>query len=87
MPAITVTVSQPEGLHARPAAEFVKLANRFTTGIRVKHGAREANGKSIMSVLTLGANCGAQVEITADGPDADDALRTLAGFLQGGSPS
>lgn len=87
MPAITVTVSQPEGLHARPAAEFVKLANRFTSGIRVKYGAREANGKSIMSVLTLGANCGAQVEITADGPDADDALRSLAGFLQGGSLS
>ncbi|MGC9399716.1 MAG: HPr family phosphocarrier protein [Anaerolineae bacterium] len=77
MPEITLTVNHPAGLHARPASLFVQTASRFPCDIHVKHGEREANAKSILSVLTLGANQGAQVTIHAEGDDAEAALEAL----------
>lgn len=81
MPQETVEVVHPEGLHARPAAEFVKLANRFTSSVRVRYNGREVNGKSIMAVMGLGANYGAQVELVVEGDDAAEALQSLKTFL------
>ncbi len=81
----TIEVNHPEGLHARPAAEFVKLANRFKSTITVRLNGREANGKSIMSVMGLGANAGAQVDLGVSGDDADEAMQALKAFLTGRS--
>ncbi len=81
----TIEVHHPEGLHARPAAEFVKLANRFKSTITVRLNGREANGKSIMSVMGLGANAGAQVDLGVSGDDADEAMQALKAFLTGRS--
>lgn len=81
MPQATVEVKHPEGLHARPAAEFVKLANRFRSSVTLRLNGRQANGKSIMSVMGLGANMGAQVELDVQGADEEEAIQALAAFL------
>lgn len=78
-----IEVNHPEGLHARPAAEFVKLANRFKSKITVRHNGREANGKSIMAVMALGANAGAHVDLDIQGDDGDEAMQALTAFLAG----
>lgn len=81
----TIEVNHPEGLHARPAADFVKLANRFKSAVIVRVGSREANGKSIMSVMGLGANAGTRVDLDVQGEDADQAYEALETFLTGRS--
>ena len=66
------------GLHARPAAEFVKLAGRYACEIKVEKDGLEVNGKSIMGVLMLAAEHGSQLIIRAEGADAREALGALA---------
>lgn len=66
------------GLHARAAARFVSVASRFHSEIRVKHGSKEVNGKSIMGLMMLAASCGTDLVLLACGPDAEAALATLA---------
>lgn len=65
------------GLHARPAAMFVQLANKFDCGITVRKGELEVNGKSIMGILMLAAGKGSQIYIKADGDDARQAIEEL----------
>lgn len=76
-----ITVENEQGLHARPAALFVQLANRFQSDITVRKGKQETNGKSIMGILTLEVGKGSQIEITCDGPDAEKACQTLGKLL------
>jgi phosphotransferase system HPr (HPr) family protein len=77
MPEITLTVNHEVGLHARPAALFVQTAKQFNGDIRVTHGEKGANAKSILSVLALGAEQGAVITIRAEDEDADQALEAL----------
>lgn len=77
----TVKVMAKVGLHARVAAAFVKTAERFSSNIRVRHGERDANGKSILHVLTLGAEQGAEITIRADGDDAEESIDALEAVL------
>ncbi len=72
-----VTVINELGLHARPAAEFVKLASRFKSEIRLAKDGEAVNGKSIMGVMTLAAECGAELTLRADGSDAEAAVTAL----------
>ena len=74
----TVTIRNAYGLHARPAAQFVKLANRFQSEIFVRKQELEVNGKSIMGMMMLAAECGSDIVIRAAGDDAGDAVRELA---------
>lgn len=73
----TVKIVNKLGLHARPAAEFVKLAGRFQSDIRVRKEGVEVNGKSIMGVMMLAAEYGSSITITASGVDAAEALDEL----------
>src|SRR5437588_1037786 len=78
------TILNKTGLHARPAATFVDLAKRFQAEIRVRSDGTVANGKSLISLLQLGAEHGATVRVSAQGPDAADALDALkAGIAVG----
>jgi phosphotransferase system HPr (HPr) family protein len=81
MPEITLVIHHKVGLHARPAAMFVQTAKKFRSTIKATHGKREANAKSILSVLTLGADQGAEVTLRAEGEDADQALEALAALI------
>lgn len=73
----TVTVIHRQGLHARPAALFVQLANRFASRVTVRKGRKSVDGKSIMGLLTLAAKQGSRVSIVVEGPDAHEALTQL----------
>jgi phosphotransferase system HPr (HPr) family protein len=77
MPEVTVTVNHEVGLHARPASLFVQTAAKFLSDIEVTHGEKTANAKSILTVLTLGAQKGAEITIKAEGGDAEEALTAL----------
>lgn len=77
----TVTVIHRQGLHARPAALFVQLANRFQSRVTVKKGRKSVDGKSIMGLLILAANHGARISLVVDGPDAREALEHLSRLL------
>jgi phosphocarrier protein HPr len=75
-----VTVMNSHGIHARPAAEIVKTAAKFKANITIIRDNLDVNGKSIMGVMMLAAECGAEVVIRAEGEDeaaAVDALATL----------
>jgi phosphocarrier protein len=72
------------GLHARPAAEFVKTAGRFKAAVHVRKDTMEVNGKSIMGMMMLAAECGSQLTIRADGEDAESAIEALAALVAAG---
>ena len=77
----SVQIVNKNGLHARPAAEMVKTASRFACDITICREDLEVNGKSIMGVMMLAAECGATITLRANGPDADAALDALAGLV------
>ena len=76
-----VTVINVNGIHARPAAEIVKLAATFACHVTLARDDLEVNGKSIMGVMMLAAECGATVRIKADGVDEVAAAAALADLI------
>ena len=76
-----IKIKNSQGLHARPASAFVKIANKFESDIVVKKGSETVNGKSIMGLMTLAANHGSTLEIEISGCDAEEAMRELEQFL------
>lgn len=82
MPEINLVVRNKVGLHARPAALFVKTANQYKSDIQVVNGAKVANAKSILSVLTLGAGQNAEITIRAEGEDSELALAALRDLIE-----
>lgn len=81
MPSANVVIADPVGLHARPAADFVRAANTFASTITVMSEGKSANAKSILQVISLNARQGVSVTLTANGPDEEEALRTLVALL------
>src|SRR5579884_3678605 len=79
-----VVVRNKTGLHARPAAVFADLAKQFKSNIKVRHGETVSNGKSLLSLLQLGAESGAAIRISAEGPDATEALKALQTAIESG---
>jgi phosphocarrier protein HPr len=80
-----VIISNSDGLHARPAMKFVDTASRFTSEIKVHKGGEEpadADGKSIMQMMTLAADKGTPLRIDADGEDAQEAVRQLTALVE-----
>jgi phosphocarrier protein HPr len=72
-----VTIVNRLGLHARPAAMFVRIASRYKAEVWVKKDAEEVNGKSIMGLMMLAAGQGSKLHIRCEGPDADKAVEEL----------
>ncbi len=72
-----VVVANKLGIHARPAAMFVRVANRFTCELWVEKDGEEVNGKSIMGLMLLAAGCGSRLKVTAIGTDASEALKEI----------
>lgn len=77
----TVQILNKNGLHARPAAEIVKISARYQSEITLVKDGMEVNGKSIMGVMMLAAECGSSIGLRADGPDADAAVDALATLI------
>lgn len=82
MPERTVQIVNKNGLHARPAAEIVKLAAKFTSEITIVKDDLDVNGKSIMGVMMLAAENGSSITFRAEGADADQALEALATLVR-----
>ncbi|MEC7226121.1 MAG: HPr family phosphocarrier protein [Candidatus Latescibacterota bacterium] len=79
----TVVITNPLGIHARPAALIVQEAAQFAAEITLSKGdVTHINGKSIMGVMMLAAENGAEVTITADGDDEIEALEKIAALMQ-----
>ncbi|MEO0263484.1 MAG: HPr family phosphocarrier protein [candidate division WOR-3 bacterium] len=79
-----VVIPNTLGLHARPASLFVKLAEKFKSKITVEKDGMVVNGKSIMSLLMLVAECGSTLIIKAEGPDEDEAIEALVSLVKDG---
>lgn len=77
-----MTVVNKLGIHARPAAMFVKVANRFSCDILVEKDGEQINGKSIMGLMMLAAGPGSKLKVQAHGEDASKALNELETLLQ-----
>lgn len=78
-----VTVKHKFGIHARPAAKIVSLCNNFDADIEIiKEGEPAANGKNILDIMMLAAACGVNLEIRADGHDAEDAISQLGAMME-----
>jgi phosphocarrier protein HPr len=82
----TVTIVNPQGLHMRPAYLFAETAARFKSRIEVVKEDLRIDGKSVLSILTLGAAEGTTVELIGTGPDAADAVASLARLISSGFP-
>lgn len=79
-----LVVSNPLGLHARAAAKFARLAGRFASSVKIARDGRQVDGKSILGLLVISAAYGATVDVTAEGPDEDEAIEALAGLVERG---
>ncbi|MDH5714518.1 MAG: HPr family phosphocarrier protein [Candidatus Aminicenantes bacterium] len=77
-----VVIRNELGLHARAAAKFVNLANRFASAIRVSRDTLTVDGKSIMGVLLLAATCGTALTLTAEGEDEQKAIAALSKLVE-----
>jgi phosphocarrier protein len=79
-----IVIRNEVGLHARPAAVFVKTADRFKSTVTLEKDEIKVNGRSILSILTLAAETGSEVILTVDGTDERDAFEALKAILSGG---
>lgn len=82
--AVSVTIVNRLGLHARPAMTFVDAAAAFKSEVHVSKGDTTVDGKSIMQMMMLAAGKGSQLEITAEGPDAQEACQALKALVESG---
>ncbi len=76
-----IIVSNKKGLHARPAALFVQLAERFDVSVTIDKSGEKVNGKSIMGILMLGAQGGCKIKLIVEGSEAEKAMGEFENFL------
>ena len=79
-----LTISNKHGLHARPAAQFVKTSNQYSSEIWVEKDEERINGKSIMGLMMLAAGQGSRILVSADGQDETEAITALETLVTGG---
>jgi len=79
-----LTIPNRLGLHARPAAMFVRIASRYRSEIWVSKEGEEVNGKSIMGLMMLAAGQGSKLHVRCEGPDADKAMEEIEALVKAG---
>ena len=77
-----VEIKNADGLHMRPAMQFVDVANQFDCDIKVSNDETEVDGKSIMQMSMLAATCGTKLKIKAEGDDAEEAIKALQELVE-----
>ncbi len=78
----SVQIKNEEGLHMRPAMQFVDLANRYQSTLTVSDGKQSVDGKSIMQMSMLAAICGTTLQLRAEGKDAQEAIKALQELVE-----
>lgn len=86
MQKATMLVRHEAGLHARPAAQFVKLAKQYRSNISVSSNGKTVNAKSMVLILTLGISQGTEIEISAVGEDEQEAVSALVSLIESSFP-
>jgi|KBSMisStandDraft_5_1062788.scaffolds.fasta_scaffold4952034_1 phosphotransferase system HPr (HPr) family protein len=79
-----ITIQNKQGMHARPAEQFVRLANQFESKIQLVRDERRVEARNMIDLLTLGATQGTRLTLEADGPDAQAAVDALANLVETG---
>jgi phosphocarrier protein len=79
-----ITIQNKQGLHARPAQQFVQLASQYESKIQLVRDGRRVEARNMIDLLTLGATQGTQLTLEADGPDAQAAVDALANLVETG---
>ena len=79
---ISIQIKNPEGLHMRPAMQFVDVANQYGCSITVSNGQDDVDGKSIMQISMLAATCGTILKVKAEGADANEAVEALRELVE-----
>ena len=82
MKEFTYTITDPAGIHARPAGILVKKTQPYASEIPLVKGDKQANGKSMLSVMGLGARNGDEITVQAEGADEADAIAELEAFFK-----
>ena len=77
----SLKITNKHGLHARPAAQFVKIAGKFTSDIKVIKDGLEVNGKSIMGIMMLAAEPGSEIILSINGQDEEEAFNALSDLI------
>jgi phosphocarrier protein len=83
MVEIKLIMTNKSGLHARPAAEFTKLAARFKSKITLEGNGKTADAKSLLMILTMGIRQGGEFTVKADGPDEIESIEALKNLVEG----
>ncbi|MDF2889933.1 MAG: Phosphotransferase system, phosphocarrier protein HPr [Clostridia bacterium] len=83
MVEIKLIMTNKLGLHARPAAEFTKLAARFKSKITLEGNGKTADAKSLLMILTMGIRQGGELTVKADGPDEIESIEALKNLVEG----
>ncbi len=78
-----LTILNKLGIHARPAAQFVRVASRFQADVTVEKDDESVDGKSIMGLMMLAVGCGAEITVIADGADEEQAMAALEELVAG----
>ena len=76
-----IVIKNAQGLHARPAALFVQISSKYNSNVTIQKGGEKVNGKSIMGILTLGAQKDSKVTVEVEGDDADKVMNELEQLL------
>jgi len=79
-----ITIKNKLGLHARPASNFVKMAQSFKSKIEILKGEKRLNAKSMIGILAAGAKCGTEIELAIEGEDEQEAMKQLTEFIDAG---
>lgn len=79
-----VTIKNKLGLHARPASNFVKMAQSFKSSVEILKGEKRLNAKSMIGILGAGAKCGMEIELATNGEDEREAMDQLVAFIDAG---
>ncbi|TFG62068.1 MAG: HPr family phosphocarrier protein [Spirochaetales bacterium] len=77
-----LTIKNRAGIHARPAALIVQIANKFNSQIYFEKDSERINGKSIMGIITLGAGYNTKLKVIAEGTDEEEAVNTIAKLFE-----
>jgi len=72
-----LTITNKYGLHSRPASELVKIASQFDADIKLHYNGQDANAKSILGIMVLAIEPGAEIEVSAEGQDEEEALKAI----------
>ena len=84
MVAQNITITNPQGLHMRPAGVFAKGMAKFDSDIKIVFNGKEINGKSLLNIIGACIKCGSEVEIQCDGADEKEALQAAVDLIESG---